>query len=149
MKFVIGADHGGFPLKEELKSFLASKNVDIEDLGNLSYDGQDDYPDFALKVAQAVASGDAEKGIIICGSGVGATIAANKVKGVRACLCHDTYSAKQGVEHDSMNVLCLGGRIIGIELAKELVLGFLQAQYSGEERHNRRLYKVLNVEAGN
>src|SRR5690606_24933857 len=104
-------------------------------------------PDFSLTVARGVASGDAERGIIVCGSGVGASIAANKVKGVRACLCHDTYSARQGVEHDAMNVLCLGGRIVGPPLAMELVQAFLSAGFSGEERHQRRLDKVLAAEA--
>ena len=109
-------------------------------------DSTDDYPDSARAVAQAVASGQAERGIIICGSGVGSCIAANKVPGIRACLCHDTYSAHQGVEHDDMNVLCLGARIIGIELATEVVTSFLKACFTGEERHRRRLGKILNIE---
>lgn len=146
MKIVLGADHGGFELKEQVKDFLVNLGYAIEDAGNLVYDAKDDYPDFAIKVAKIVSEGAATKGIIICGSGVGACIAANKINGVRACVCHDTYSAKQGVSHDDMNVLCLGGRIIGIETAKELVLGFVQTSFSNEERHRRRLEKVLALE---
>ncbi|MBX2975528.1 MAG: ribose 5-phosphate isomerase B [Ignavibacteriaceae bacterium] len=146
MKIVLGADHGGFELKEQVKEFLVNLGYAIEDAGNLVYDAKDDYPDFAIKVAKIVSEGAATKGIIICGSGVGACIAANKINGVRACVCHDTYSAKQGVSHDDMNVLCLGGRIIGIETAKELVLGFVQTSFSNEERHKRRLEKVLALE---
>src|SRR5690606_18698922 len=107
----------------------------VLDAGAAEYDASDDYPDFSLAVARGVAAGEAERGLIVCGSGVGAAIAANKVKGVRACLCHDTYSARQGVEHDAMNVLCLGGRIVGSALAMELVQAFLSAGFSGEERH--------------
>lgn len=146
MKIVLGADHGGFELKEQVKDFLVNLGYAIEDAGNLVYDAKDDYPDYAIKVAKKVSEGAATKGIIICGSGVGACIAANKINGVRACVCHDTYSAKQGVSHDDMNVLCLGGRIIGIETAKELVLGFVQTSFSNEERHRRRLEKVLALE---
>ena len=116
------------------------------DLGAHTFDPDDDYPDFALAVAQAVALGQAQRGILVCGSGVGACIAANKVPGIRACLCHDTYSARQGVEHDDMNILCLGARIVGPELAEELVEAFLKAKFSGEARHRRRLEKVLAIE---
>lgn len=146
MKIIVGADHGGFELKEFIKSILFSDGFLVEDAGNLVYDAKDDYPDFAIKVATMVASGKGDKGIIICGSGVGANVAANKIKGVRACVCHDTYSARQGVEHDDMNVLCLGGRIVGIEIARELVLAFANAKFSNEERHKRRLQKVLDLE---
>jgi ribose 5-phosphate isomerase B len=146
MKIVIGADHGGFALKEELKEYLKKKSIEITDVGNLRYDKDDDYPDFAIDVARAVSTGECEKGIVICGSGVGACIAANKIKNVRACVCHDVYSAHQGVEHDAMNVLCLGGRIIEAEAAKGLVDSFISAVYTGEERHNRRLAKVKQLE---
>jgi ribose 5-phosphate isomerase B len=146
MKIVIGADHGGFELKESVKQFLIKNNHEVTDAGNLVYDAKDDYPDFAIAVAEKVASGNYDKGIIICGSGVGACIAANKIKGVRASVCHDTYSARQGVEHDNMNMLCLGGRIIGIEPAYEIVNAFVNAKFSNEERHVRRLNKVLALE---
>ena len=119
---------------------------DILDLGAHQLNPDDDYPDFAEKVSRAVTSGKVERGVLICGSGVGACVAANKVPGIRACLCHDTYSAHQGVEHDNMNVLCLGSRVIGIELAAELVITFLEASFSGEERHHRRLAKLMNLE---
>ena len=144
----LGADHGGFPLKEELLSWMKGQGYEVLDVGAHSFDPSDDYPDFAYAVAQAVASGKAPRGIIICGSGVGACIAANKVPGVRAGICHDTYSAHQGVEHDDMNVLCLGARIISGALAAELVTAFLNARFSGEERHARRLRKVLDIESG-
>ena len=142
MKIAIGADHGGYELKKFLFDELKKQNYDITDLGNTVYDAKDDYPDYAFSVAGAISEGKFDRGIIICGSGVGACIAANKVKGVRACLCHDTYSAHQGVEHDAMNVLCLGARIIGIETAKELVSSFLNADFIKEERFIRRLEKV-------
>ena len=142
----LGADHGGYPLKEELLPWLESQGYRVEDLGASSLEPADDYPDFAESVAQAVASGRTERGIVICGSGVGASIAANKVPGVRACLCHDIYSAHQGVEHDDMNILCLGARVVGIELAKDLIGAFLNARFTGEERHRRRLNKVAAIE---
>jgi ribose 5-phosphate isomerase B len=141
----IGADHGGFWLKNELVERL-HKQYDIADLGAHKLNPDDDYPDFAESVARAVASGQVQRGILVCGSGVGACIAANKVPGVRACLCQDTYSAHQGVEHDDMNVLCLGARVIGIELATELAFAFLNARFSKEARHRRRLKKVLAIE---
>ncbi len=118
----------------------------IVDCGAMSYNAADDYPDFARAVGEAIQRGDAERGIIICGSGVGAAIAATKMLGIRAGVCHDTYSARQGVEHDNMNVLSLGARVIGDELAKELVRAFVGAKFSGEERHARRLAKVLEIE---
>ena len=142
----LGADHGGFSMRSELLPWLQAGFGKVLDLGACVFDAADDYPDFADAVARAVASGEATRGIIICGSGVGACVAANKVNGVRAGLCHDTYSARQGVEHDDMNVLCLGARVIGIELAKELIQAFLNARFSREERHIRRLEKVLAIE---
>jgi len=146
MKVTLGADHGGYTLKEELLPWLKEQGFEALDLGAHSFDPDDDYPDFAKVVGQALVSGIAERGIIVCGSGVGASVAASKINGIRAAVCHDTYSARQGVEHDDMNVLCLGSRVIGIELAKELVGAFLKAKFSGDERHNRRLNKVLDLE---
>jgi len=145
LRVALGADHGGFELKNDIFTRLHD-TYEILDLGAHTFDPDDDYPDFALAVAQAVASGQAERGVIICGSGVGACVAANKVPGIRACPCHDTYSAHQGVEHDNMNILCLGARVIGVELATELVTTFLKARFSGGERHCRRLEKVLDIE---
>lgn len=147
MKIALGSDHAGFEIKEEIKSFLTSLNIDFVDLGAYEFDALDDYPDFAKNVGYAIRNGEAQKGIIICGSGVGASITANKIKGVRAGLCHDGYSAHQGVEHDDMNVLCIGSRIIGIELIKEIIISFINAKFSGEERHSRRLQKLLDIEA--
>jgi ribose 5-phosphate isomerase B len=145
MKIAIGADHAGFELKEQLKRFVEQNGHQIVDLG--AYDQTpSDYPDFAGAVGQAIRNGQADRGIIVCGSGVGACIVANKIRGVRAAVCHDTYSAKQGVEHDDMNVLCLGSRVIGQNVALELVSAFLNAQFSCEERHARRLAKVLALE---
>ncbi len=146
MKIAIGADHGGFELKQYLVELLKKNNYDILDEGNHTFDSNDDYPDFAKKVAETVAAGRAERGIILCGSGVGACVTANKFKGIRACLCHDTYSAHQGVEHDAMNILCLGARIIGTELAKELVFSFLNAKFINEERFMRRLEKINKID---
>ncbi len=142
----LAADHAGFPLKTELLAWLQAQGHQVLDLGAFSLDPGDDYPDHAEAVARAVVSGQARRGILICGSGVGACVAANKVPGIRACLCHDIYSAHQGVEHDDMNVLCLGARIIGPELAKDLATGFLNARFTGEARHRRRLEKVLSIE---
>jgi ribose 5-phosphate isomerase B len=142
----IAADHGGFVLKTGLISWLEEQNYKILDLGAGIFDSTDDYPDYAESVSDAITSGKAERGILICGSGVGASIAANKVPGVRACLCHDTYSAHQGVEHDNMNVLCLGGRVVGIELAKELINAFLKAQFSNEDKYRRRVEKITAIE---
>jgi ribose 5-phosphate isomerase B len=147
MKVAIGADHGGYELKVELLPWLEEHGHEILDLGAHDLDPDDDYPDYAEAVAGVVTSGDAQRGIVICGSGVGACIAANKVPGVRACLCHDTYSAHQGVEHDDMNVLCLGARVVGVELAQELIEAFLNAGFIDEGRFRRRLEKVLAIEA--
>ena len=146
MRISIGADHAGLPLKQELAPWLDAQGHDLLDVGAHEFTPGDDYPDYAEAVARAVASGEAERGIMVCGSGVGACVTSNKVRGVRACMCHDTYSAHQGVEHDDMNVLCLGARIIGGELAREVVTAFLGAEFSGEERHRRRLNKLLAVE---
>jgi RpiB/LacA/LacB family sugar-phosphate isomerase len=148
MRIALGADHAGFELKRVLVEELRRGPHEILDVGT---DGPApvDYPDFALKVGEAVRDAHAERGILICGSGVGASVAANKMNGVRAGLCHDTYSAHQGVEHDDMNVLVLGGRVIGVAMARELVAAFLGARFSGEERHRRRLDKVRAIEARN
>ena len=146
VRVALGADHGGFQLKIDLETWLRAEGYEALDLGAHSLDPDDDYPDFAEAVARSVISGQTSRGILICGSGVGACVAANKVPGVRACLCHDIYSAHQGVEHDDMNVLCLGARVVGIELAKELVIAFLNARFTGEERHRRRLEKVVAIE---
>jgi RpiB/LacA/LacB family sugar-phosphate isomerase len=146
MRLALGADHAGFELKEKVLSLLAELGHEALDLG--THDLQPvDYPDYAEAVGRAVIEGQAERGIVICGSGVGASVAANKVRGIRAGLCHDTYSAHQGVEHDNMNVLVLGSRVIGPELARELVRAFLAARFTNEERHRRRLAKVEAMEA--
>lgn len=146
MKIAIASDHGGFELKTFLFMWLKENNFDVIDLGNLVYDKEDDYPDFANKLAKYIAIGNAERGILICGSGVGASISANKTKGIRASICHDTYSAHQGVEHDNMNVICLGARVIGTDLAKELVSAFLNAKFYNEGRFKRRFDKLLTLE---
>lgn len=146
MKVALGADHAGFELKNKIAGWLQEKNIEIIDKGNTIFDAKDDYPDFAIPVAQSVASKNADKGIMICGSGVGACITSNKIKGARASICHDTYSAHQGVEHDDMNILCLGARIIGETLAKEIVFAFVNAQFINEERFTRRLVKINNLE---
>ena len=147
MRIALAADHAGFPLKETLKPWLASAGHQVHDLGAHTLDPDDDYPDFAAAVARAIAAGHADRGIIICGSGIGASITANKIAGIRAGLCHDTYSAHQGVEHDAMNILCLGARIIGPDLAKEILAAFLNAAFQPEPRFQRRLDKLLQVEA--
>jgi ribose 5-phosphate isomerase B len=146
MRIAIGADHAGFLLKENLAELLRQLGHEVQDLGTHSTDPVD-YPDYAEAVGLAVLRHSADRGILICGSGVGASVAANKLPGIRAGLCHDTYSAHQGVEHDAMNVLVLGSRVIGWELAHELVRAFLGAHFSGEERHRRRLAKIDAMEA--
>ena len=146
MKIVLGSDHAGFELKESLRTFIESLGHEVVDVGTHSTESVD-YPDYAEKVARAVISGDVDRGIMLCGSGVGASIAANKVPGIRAANCEDYYSAHQGVEHDAMNVLVLGGRIVGTALAEDMVRGYLGAEYTGEERHARRLAKVEAIEA--
>ncbi len=145
LRVAIGADHGGFELKQELIRRLG-QNVDVSDMGAHVYDAHDDYPDYVVPVGRSVARGEVDRGILICGSGVGACVAANKIAGVRACVCHDTYSAHQGVEHDDLNVLCLGARVVGVEVATELAVAFLMARFTGEERHLRRLEKVKALE---
>lgn len=147
MRLAIGADHAGFELKETLKGRLKSMGHEVDDLGAYLYEPQDDYPDFAEAVARAVAEGRDERGLVVCGSGVGACVAANKVNGARAAVATESYSARQGVEHDDVNVLVLGGRVVGIEVAFECLRTFLDARFSGEERHVRRLEKVKAIEA--
>lgn len=142
----LAADHGGFALKTQILPWLRNQGYEVSDLGAHTLDPADDYPDFAEAVADMVATGQAHRGLLVCGSGVGASIAANKVPGVRAGLCHDTYSAHQGVEHDDMNVLCLGGQVVGVELVRELVSAFLKARVYGEARYRRRLEKILAIE---
>lgn len=146
MKIGIAADHGGYELKENLKAQLEKLYVSVSDFGAHTYDAADDYPDFAIPLAKAVGAGLVDRGIVLCGSGVGACFTVNKVKGVRAALLTETYSAHQGVEHDDMNIVCIGGRVVGEQLAWEIVQAFLKAQYSGEERHQRRLDKVKQLE---
>lgn len=148
MKIAIAADHGGFPLKQTILDAVRAAGHDPLDLGTFTSEAVD-YPDYAKKIGEAILSGQAERGILLCGSGVGACIAANKIPGLYAGLAHDTYSAHQGVEHDDMNVLCLGARIIGPEVAKELVEAFLSAQFTAEARHVRRVGKVREIEMGN
>ena len=149
MRVAFAADHAGAALKDELIRRLRTTDPSHEwiDLGGDGSDPQDDYPDFAKRLADAIVEGRADRGILICGSGVGASVAANKVKGIRAAVCHDTYSAHQGVEHDDMNVLTLGARVIGPEPAFECAVAFVNATFSGEPRHKRRLGKVLAIEA--
>ncbi|MCC6862653.1 MAG: ribose 5-phosphate isomerase B [Bryobacterales bacterium] len=146
MKIALGADHAGFELKQALAAALRQNGHEVNDLGAHQFDPGDDYVDSAAAVARAVSGGQAARGIVVCGSGVGATVAANKLAGIRACLCHDIYSAHQGVEHDDMNVLVLGGRIIGPALAQELVEAFLRARFTAEPRHVRRLDKIRKLE---
>lgn len=148
MKIVIGCDHAGFALKDTVISVVKRLGHEVIDCGTFSAD-RVDYPDFADKVAQKVATAEAQRGILICGSGVGVCITANKTKGVRACVCHDTYSAQQAVEHDALNILCLGARIIGPAVAEELVQRFLSASFLTGTRHEVRLNKVKKIEASN
>ena len=147
MKLVISSDHAGFELKEELRANLVAAGHEVIDLGAYKVEPEDDYPDFAEKVGEAVKAGVAPRGIVICGSGVGVCVAANKMPGIRAGICHDTYSAHQGVEHDQMNVLCLGARVIGEALALELLRAFLAATFSAEQRHQRRVQKIAAMES--
>lgn len=148
MKIAIASDHAGFSLKETLREFLESENYGIIDVGTYG-EMPVDYPDFAEKIGAVILKNEAQRGVLICGSGVGASVAANKINGIRAGLCHDTYSAHQSVEHDAMNVLVLGARVVGTELAKELVTAFLRAEFTGEERHLHRLEKVNALEKSN
>lgn len=146
MKIAVGTDHAGFALKQTVVDAIREHGQDVVDCGAYQLEPGDDYPDFAAAVARAVLDGRAERGVLICGSGVGASVAANKFRGIRAALCHDTFSAHQGVEDDSMNVLTLGARVVGPALAAELVAAFLHAEFSGAERHERRLRKVRSFE---
>src|SRR5262245_29460825 len=149
MRVAFAADHAGAALKDELRRRLADAEPghELVDLGGDGSDPNDDYPDFAERLGRFVAAGKADRGVLICGSGVGASVAANKIRGVRTAVCHDTYSAHQGVEHDDMNIITLGSRVIGPEPAWECLVAFLGATFSGEERHVRRLGKVLAIEA--
>ena len=146
MKIAISGDHAGFDLKNHIKDYVAGLGHDVVDHGAFEYDADDDFPDLAAPVARAVATKDVDRGIILCGSGVGASVAANKIPGVRAAMCHDTYSAAQGVQHDDMNVLCLGARVVGVALAEALVDAFLGAEMDTHPRFQRRLDKVLKLE---
>jgi len=148
MKVAIGADHAGFELKNELAKYVHGLGHEVADLGAHVFDASDDYPDLAAPVARAVRDRKAERGIIVCGSGVGASIVANKFRGVRAAMCHDTYSAAQGVQHDDMNVVCLGSRVVGPAMAREVVKAFLAATMDPHPRFRRRLDKLLEIEAG-
>lgn len=148
MIVALGADHAGFELKQELRKLITDLGHDVIDLGAHEYNALDDYPDFAALVAHAVSNQQADRGVVVCGSGIGACIAANKVHGARAGIAIESYTARQGVEHDDMNVLVLGSRVTGVEVAREALRSFLAAEFSGEERHVRRLNKVLQIENG-
>lgn len=145
MRIAVGADHAGFELKQILRDYLRHRGHEVIDAGTTSADPVD-YPDFAEAVSKVLLDGAAERGVLVCGSGVGASVAINKLPGIRAGLCHDSYSAHQGVEHDDMNVLVFGARVIGVELALELVNNFLAAKYTDEERHHRRVAKIKALE---
>jgi len=148
MIVAVATDHGGYPIKEAVIEAVLASGHEVLDLG--AYDtSSSDYPDFAEKAGRAIQQGKAERAILLCGSGVGISVSANKMTGIYACVCHDTYTARQGVEHDGMNALCLGGRVIGTELAKELVMAFLSANFSAEERHLRRTGKIKALEVNN
>jgi ribose 5-phosphate isomerase B len=146
MKLGIAADHGGFALKEDVKAWLSAAGYEVVDFGASALVPTDDYPDFVIPLAKALAKKEVKFGVAICGSGVGAAIAANKIAGVRAALIHDSFSAHQGVEDDDMNLICLGGRVIGTKIAEELISAFLNARYIGGERHRRRLAKITALE---
>lgn len=146
MRIAIGADHAGVPLNSNVIAELRRLGHEVVDLGTHDPSQPDDYPDYAAAVAEEVISGRCERGVLVCGSGVGVSVAANKVPGIRAALCHDTYSAHQGVEHDDMNILCMGARVIGPELMLETVRAFAGAKFTGEERHVRRLGKIVALE---
>ena len=146
MRIVIGSDHAGLELKSVAASWISNWGHEVLDAGAYEFDRYDDYPDFAEATAMAIKEDRADRGILLCGSGVGASITANKIPGIRAAMCHDNYSAHQGVEHDDMNVLCLGARIVGIELAKEIISTFIEAKFTGEPRHVRRVAKISAIE---
>ena len=149
MKIGVAADHGGFDLKNTIQLFLQEKGYEVKDFGAFQLDTGDDYPDFVIPLAKAVVAKEVDRGIAICGSGVGASVAANKIAGIRAALIHDHFSAHQGVEDDDMNLICLGGRVTAFAAAEELVMAFLNAKYIGAERHERRLLKVKELEIKN
>lgn len=144
-RLAVGGDHAGYAMKSYLRDYLAELGQMVTDCGPVD-DAPCDFPDFAEKVADEVRSGRVDRGILVCGSGVGVSVAANKIPGIRASICHDSYSARQGVEHDDMNVLCIGARIIGEELAKEILRAYLSAQYTPQPRHQRRVDKILDIE---
>ncbi|WP_116108608.1 RpiB/LacA/LacB family sugar-phosphate isomerase [Lewinella sp. IMCC34191] len=146
MTIGIATDHGGIELKRQLQEYLEEKGFSVKDFGAFEYDAADDFPDYVVPLARAVGSGEVDRGVAVCGSGVGASIAANKIKNVRACLITETYSARQGVEHDDMNMMCVGGRVIGIALAQELLDAFLGAEYQNLPRQQRRMGKVADLE---
>lgn len=146
MRIVIGSDHAGYALKNSVGDLLRSLGHQVVDVGAFN-ENPSDYPDYAAAVGRAVLDGKADRGVLVCGSGVGASVAANKIMGIRAAVCHDTYSAHQGVEHDDMNVLVLGSRVIGVKLAEDLVKAFLAAKFTNEERHVRRINKIKALEA--
>ncbi|HEX5416592.1 MAG TPA: ribose 5-phosphate isomerase B, partial [Chloroflexota bacterium] len=146
MRIAVGSDHAGFPLKQTIIQAIEAAGDEAIDLGTFAPEPPVDYPDYAERVAAAILSGRADRGILCCGSGIGASIAANKIHGIRAAVAHDVYSAHQGVEHDAMNVLCVGARIIGTAVADEVVRSFLGAEFTGEERHRRRLAKITQLE---
>jgi len=146
MRIAIGADHGGYPLNERVIEELRGAGHELIDFGTHDGSVPDDYPDYAVKIGTAIQAGTADIGVLICGSGVGAAVAANKLRGIRAALCGDTYSGHQSREHDDCNVLCLGARVIGVELALEIVRALVAARFTGEERHRRRLAKVAALE---
>ena len=147
MNIAIGADHAGYDMKKDLIDFVQQQGHSVHDVGTFDPDKPDDYPDYAVLVAEAIRSGKADRGILVCGSGVGVSVAANKFRGIRAGLCHDHYSAHQGVEHDDMNVIVFGARIIGLMMARDATDAFLKAKFSGEDRHVRRLNKVKKIES--
>ncbi len=149
MKIGVAADHGGFELKNTIKLFLELRGHEVTDFGAFELDSTDDYPDFVIPLSRAVAEKQVDRGIAICGSGVGASVAANKIAGIRAALIHDHFSAHQGVEDDDMNLICLGGRVTAFAAAEELVMAFLNARYIGAERHERRLKKIKELEIKN
>lgn len=149
MRIAFGCDHGGYPLREPIIARLKSDGHTLIDCGAFSFDPVDDYPDYVFAAGEAIQRGEADRAIVVCGSAVGAAIAANKLRGIRASIAHDTYSAHQGVEHDNMNVLALGARVIGVEVALELVEAFIHANFSGAERHLRRIAKVQEMENKN
>ncbi|MDZ4688560.1 MAG: ribose 5-phosphate isomerase B [Planctomycetaceae bacterium] len=146
MRIALGCDHAGYPLKTRVRAVIEALGASVVDCGTDSDGSSVDYPDYAVKVAKIMLAGEADRGVLLCGSGVGISVAANKIPGIRAGVCHDTYSAHQGVEHDDMNVLCIGARIVGEELAVEIVQAFITARFTNEERHVRRLNKVLEIE---